>query len=122
MANILEATKCDDKKRERDGKAARLKFTYATFASFVQNVSTPENLQKALDRYNSIYSALLSAVERKEKEDAEKGERERIIKAELKEEMKSKGIPAFRADQLYDWMHVKLARSFDEIQHEHREE
>ena len=72
MANILEATKCDDKKRERDGKAARLKFTYATFASFVQNVSTPENLQKALDRYNSIYSALLSAVERKEKEDAEK--------------------------------------------------
>ena len=38
-----------------------------------------------------------------------------LNKAELKEEIKSKGIPGFRADQLYDWMHVKLARSFDEM-------
>lgn len=38
-----------------------------------------------------------------------------LSKTELKEEIKNKGIPAFRADQLYDWMHVKLARSFDEM-------
>ena len=25
------------------------------------------------------------------------------------------GLPAFRADQLYDWMHVKLARSYDDM-------
>ena len=34
---------------------------------------------------------------------------------ELKEEMKAIGEKPFRAAQLYDWMHVKLARSFDEM-------
>ena len=38
-----------------------------------------------------------------------------LDKNELKEEMKANGFPAFRADQIYDWMHVKLARSFDEM-------
>ena len=34
---------------------------------------------------------------------------------ELKDEMKAIGEKPFRATQLYDWMHVKLARSFDEM-------
>lgn len=34
---------------------------------------------------------------------------------ELKEEMRCIGEKPFRANQLYDWMHVKLARSFDEM-------
>lgn len=34
---------------------------------------------------------------------------------ELKEEMISIGEKPFRANQLYDWMHVKLAGSFDEM-------
>lgn len=38
-----------------------------------------------------------------------------LDKNELKEEMTGRGFPAFRANQIYDWMHVKLARSFDEM-------
>ena len=34
---------------------------------------------------------------------------------ELKEEMEGMGEKPFRAKQLYQWMHVKLARSFDEM-------
>ena len=34
---------------------------------------------------------------------------------ELKEVVKEMGEPAFRAKQLYDWMHVKLVSSFDEM-------
>ncbi|MBE5860162.1 MAG: 23S rRNA (adenine(2503)-C(2))-methyltransferase RlmN [Butyrivibrio sp.] len=34
---------------------------------------------------------------------------------ELKEYMKGIGEAPFRAGQLYDWMHVKMARSFDEM-------
>ena len=34
---------------------------------------------------------------------------------ELKTEMESMGEKAFRAKQMYEWMHVKLARSFDEM-------
>ena len=34
---------------------------------------------------------------------------------ELKEELIKQGEKAFRAVQLYEWMHVKLARSFDEM-------
>lgn len=34
---------------------------------------------------------------------------------ELKSELKDKGEKAFRAGQMYDWMHKKLARSFDEM-------
>ena len=34
---------------------------------------------------------------------------------ELKEEMEQMGEKSFRAKQLYQWMHVKLARSFDEM-------
>ena len=38
-----------------------------------------------------------------------------LTKEELKQEIKKAGLPGFRADQLYDWMHVKLARSYDEM-------
>ena len=34
---------------------------------------------------------------------------------ELKTELESMGEKAFRAKQMYEWMHVKLARSFDEM-------
>ena len=34
---------------------------------------------------------------------------------ELKVELESMGEKAFRAKQMYEWMHVKLARSFDEM-------
>lgn len=34
---------------------------------------------------------------------------------ELEEQMKQMGEKSFRAKQLYEWMHVKLARSFDEM-------
>lgn len=35
--------------------------------------------------------------------------------AELTEELKGQGEKAFRAKQMYEWMHVKLARSFEEM-------
>ena len=35
--------------------------------------------------------------------------------SQLKEEMAALGEKPFRAKQLYEWMHVKLARSFDEM-------
>lgn len=38
-----------------------------------------------------------------------------LNKTELKEQIKSMGIAAFRADQLYDWMHVKLAPDFESM-------
>ncbi|MBQ0028479.1 MAG: 23S rRNA (adenine(2503)-C(2))-methyltransferase RlmN [Lachnospiraceae bacterium] len=38
-----------------------------------------------------------------------------LTKEELKIELKAKGLPAFRADQIYQWLHVKLARSYDEM-------
>lgn len=34
---------------------------------------------------------------------------------ELKEEMEAIGEKSFRAKQMYEWMHIKLARSFDEM-------
>ena len=34
---------------------------------------------------------------------------------ELKEELAARGEQAFRATQMYEWMHVKLARSFEEM-------
>lgn len=34
---------------------------------------------------------------------------------ELKEELEQKGEKAFRAKQMYEWMHVKLAEGFDEM-------
>ncbi|MCR4901915.1 MAG: 23S rRNA (adenine(2503)-C(2))-methyltransferase RlmN [Butyrivibrio sp.] len=34
---------------------------------------------------------------------------------ELTEEIKAMGEPAFRAKQLYEWMHKKLARDYDEM-------
>ena len=34
---------------------------------------------------------------------------------ELTEYIKSTGQPAFRAKQLYEWMHVKLADRYDEM-------
>lgn len=36
-------------------------------------------------------------------------------KEELRKVMEELGEKKFRADQMYDWMHVKLARSFDEM-------
>ena len=35
--------------------------------------------------------------------------------SELKTELESMGEKAFRAKQMYEWMHVKLARDFDEM-------
>jgi len=35
--------------------------------------------------------------------------------SELKMELESRGEKAFRAKQMYEWMHVKLARDFDEM-------
>ncbi|MCM1303666.1 MAG: 23S rRNA (adenine(2503)-C(2))-methyltransferase RlmN [Lachnospiraceae bacterium] len=35
--------------------------------------------------------------------------------AELQEDLTARGEKAFRAKQMYDWMHVKLAESFDEM-------
>lgn len=34
---------------------------------------------------------------------------------ELKEELKGQGMPAFRATQVYQWMHQKLASGFEEM-------
>ncbi len=34
---------------------------------------------------------------------------------ELKQELAERGEKAFRAKQMYEWMHVKLARNFDEM-------
>jgi 23S rRNA (adenine2503-C2)-methyltransferase len=34
---------------------------------------------------------------------------------ELEKELKSLGLPAFRAKQIYEWLHVKLATSFEEM-------
>ena len=34
---------------------------------------------------------------------------------ELKVELKAQGMQAFRAGQIYQWMHQKLAASFDEM-------
>ena len=34
---------------------------------------------------------------------------------ELKEELKAQGLQAFRAGQIYQWMHQKLASSFEEM-------
>ena len=34
---------------------------------------------------------------------------------ELYGEMEERGEKSFRAKQMYEWMHVKLARSFDEM-------
>ncbi|MBP3217035.1 MAG: 23S rRNA (adenine(2503)-C(2))-methyltransferase RlmN [Lachnospiraceae bacterium] len=34
---------------------------------------------------------------------------------ELKSELKEAGFPAFRADQLYRWLHVQIVRSYDEM-------
>ncbi|MGN0249333.1 MAG: 23S rRNA (adenine(2503)-C(2))-methyltransferase RlmN, partial [Lachnospiraceae bacterium] len=38
-----------------------------------------------------------------------------LTKTELRQVVEEMGEKKFRADQLYDWMHVKLARSFDEM-------
>ncbi len=38
-----------------------------------------------------------------------------LTKDELTEKIKEMGEPGFRAGQLYDWMHKKQARSFDEM-------
>ena len=34
---------------------------------------------------------------------------------ELADELKGSGLPAFRAKQIYEWLHVKLAESYDEM-------
>ena len=38
---------------------------------------------------------------------------------ELKKEMEHLGEKAFRAKQVYEWLHIKLADSFDEIGRAH---
>ena len=51
-------------------------------------------------------------------ETMEKKEIKSLTLAELKAEMEQLGEKPFRAVQLYEWMHVKLARSFDEMTYE----
>ena len=38
-----------------------------------------------------------------------------LNKEELKNELSSLGLPKFRSDQIYQWMHVKLVTSYDEM-------
>ena len=38
-----------------------------------------------------------------------------LNKEELKNELTSIGLPKFRSDQIYQWMHVKLVTSYDEM-------
>ncbi len=47
--------------------------------------------------------------------DMEKKDIKSMTLPQLKEEVCSRGEKAFRAEQLYHWMHVKLARGFDEM-------
>lgn len=44
-----------------------------------------------------------------------RGDIKSFTKEELQEEMIKLGQPKFRTDQLYQWMHVKLAAGFDEM-------
>lgn len=46
---------------------------------------------------------------------SEKKDIKSLTLIQLVEELKAKGEKAFRAKQMYEWMHVKLARSFDEM-------
>ena len=46
---------------------------------------------------------------------SEKTDIKSLTLEELKKDLASKGEKAFRAVQMYQWMHVKLARSFDEM-------
>ena len=45
----------------------------------------------------------------------EKKDIKSLTLSELTEEIKNMGEPAFRSKQLYEWMHVKLARDYDEM-------
>ena len=45
----------------------------------------------------------------------EKKDIKSLTLAELTEEMKALGEPAFRAKQLYEWMHKKMAGNYDEM-------
>ncbi len=45
----------------------------------------------------------------------EKADIKSMTLPELKEEMERRGEKAFRAKQMYEWMHVKLAGGFDEM-------
>ncbi len=38
-----------------------------------------------------------------------------LTKAELSDELKQFDFPSFRVDQIYDWLHIKFADSFDEM-------
>lgn len=38
-----------------------------------------------------------------------------LTKSELSDELKKLGFPSFRTDQIYDWLHIKFADSFDEM-------
>ena len=53
--------------------------------------------------------------EEKRQADVKKTDIKSLTLQELKEEMTARGEKAFRAAQMYEWMHVKLARNFDEM-------
>ena len=38
-----------------------------------------------------------------------------LTKSELSDELKKLNMPSFRADQIYDWLHIKFADSFEEM-------
>ena len=45
----------------------------------------------------------------------EKADIKSMTKVELTDSFKASGLPKFRADQVYDWLHAKGATSFDEM-------
>ena len=81
MTNILEATRAEEKKREQFAAPAKAKLNAPTYLSFAKNMKRVELLAKDLERYNKNYDALLSLVTKKEIANAEKEEREKMIKS-----------------------------------------
>lgn len=45
----------------------------------------------------------------------EKTDIKSLTREELRKEVCEMGEKSFRADQIYDWIHVKLVRGFDEM-------
>ncbi|MCR5671875.1 MAG: hypothetical protein K6G10_12780, partial [Butyrivibrio sp.] len=65
--------------------------------------------KEVTDNANSINSIL------SEKSIEGKTDIKSLTFSELTEEVKALGEPAFRAKQLYEWIHVKMARDYDEM-------
>ncbi len=73
-------------------------------------METKKNKETKADIKTEIKTKSESMAENKTKTDIKS-----LNKTELQQVIEEMGEKKFRADQLYDWMHVKLARSFDEM-------